>query len=96
MKTEIKYICDGCGEKYAERDEALSCEASHDDHFTLAKFKFDPAPNGVSNWPHLITLQRASDNSTREYKRTAKDLDDERIGSEFDFEPNPVKKPRKR
>lgn len=80
MKETTLYICEICGERYADKKEAENCEAAHIKPKKLTKtMKFHPYKSGndpfkysaryeVSPYPDWIDIEMQDGNTVR-YKR---------------------------
>lgn len=78
MKETTLYICEICGERYADRKEAENCEAAHIKPKKLTKtMKFHPYKSGknptltryeASQYPDWIDIEM-QDGSVVRYKR---------------------------
>ena len=81
MKETTLYICEICGERYADKKEAENCEAAHIKPKKLTKtMKFHPYKSGkdptltryeasqVSQYPDWIDIEM-QDGKTIRYKR---------------------------
>lgn len=74
MKETTLYVCEICGTRYANKQEAENCEAAHIKPKRLTKsMKFHPYKSGItryeaSQYPDWIDIEMQDGNTVR-YKR---------------------------
>lgn len=69
MKAKTLYTCELCHTDYADRQDAIRCEATHQVKLTIAEAKYQPVAINRGGFPIRITLRGENGRSALYEKR---------------------------